>query len=102
MCFRSADIPAKYEALPPIEGPLRRMDAKQIPNTVSDGHLVPVGTEQQFNTCKVQEKNKKIKKRPFKATTKPTDKDVPRMKVCVCLCVCMCVHLHVFAYNCSE
>ncbi|XP_029690915.1 uncharacterized protein [Takifugu rubripes] len=77
---RSAAIPAKYEVLPPTEGPLRRMDAEQIPNTASDGHLVQVGNEQQFNTSKVQEQNKKIKKRPFKATTKPKNKDVPRMK----------------------
>lgn len=96
MCFRSAAIPAKYEVLPPTEGPLRRMDAEQIPNTASDGHLVQVGNEQQFNTSKVQEQNKKIKKRPFKATTKPRDKDVPRMKVCVC------IHLHAFAYDCLE
>lgn len=96
MYFRSAAIPEKYEVLPPTEGPLKRMDAEQIPNTASDGHLVQVGNEQQFNSSEVQEQNKKIKKRPFKATTKPRDKDVPRMKVCVC------VHLHAFAYDCSE
>lgn len=96
MYFRSAAIPEKYEVLPPTEGPLKRTDTEQIPNTASDGHLVQVGNEQQFNSSEVQEQNKKIKKRPFKATTKPRDKDVPRMKVCVC------VHLHAFAYDCSE